>query len=255
MTNLFQTSVAIAALALTTACATTNDAADNRNIQLGTDGSYAVTDGNGNPVNDPDDPAAALAALLGAEMAKQNDLSDEEIWAEDAEGNKTHIQSGGICPKEWGSFEINRATIFNRQGTDVGCNYQSDVGAAFTFYYFKAAESAETHAQSAFDNVELRNPTGKPTELLFPMAFANHQVYGEQIKSTSSDGVDFNDGLYVVETDGWLVKMRVTYLTGRAATIEPMMQGMYIGAIDSVTPNGYSPKLDVQPGDEDKLGT
>lgn len=253
-TNL-RTVSALAAFAAMAACATIDDAASDRNVNLGLDGSYSVTDGNGNPVTDPDDPAAALAALLGAEMAKGNDLSDDEIWAIDADGNRNHIQSGGTCPKDWGSFQVNKATIFNRQGTDVGCNYQSEIGAAFTFYYFKAPESAQTHAEGAMDQIKLRNPKGKGTDLLFPIEFMNHQVYGDQISNTSSDGIAFNDGVYVVETNDWLVKLRVTYLTGRAATIEPMMQGMFLGAIESVTPDGYRPKLDAQPGDEDKVGT
>lgn len=254
MSKLTSSLIALSALALSGACATT-DASDDRNIALGMDGSVAVTDGDGNPITDPDDPTVALAQMLGQEMAKANALSEDEIWAIDADGNRNHIQSGGICPATWGAFEINQASIFNSQGTDVGCNYQSEVGAAFTFYYFKSSESAETHAEGAMEQVKLRNPKGKATDLLFPIQFMNHDVYGDQIVSTSSDGIELNDGLYVVETHDWLVKLRVTYLTGRAATIEPMMQTMLLGAVESVSPEGYTPKRNVQPGDEDKVGT
>ena len=254
MKKLFSVVASIGLFSFLTACSTTNPAGD-RNIIVGTDGTYKVTDGNGDPVTDPDDPAAALAAALSVEMAKQNSLSDEEIWAIDTDGNRTHIQSGGICPTSWGSFELVRPSIFKRDGSDVGCNYQSDIGASFTFYYFKAPETAQTHAESAFENVKLRVPTGKPSELLIPLQFASYEAFGEVIRSTDSAGYEYNDGLFVAETDGWLVKLRATYLTGRAAEIESVMQAMYLGAIESVTPEGYSPPLKDQPGDEDKLGT
>jgi len=231
--------VAIAAstLAFATGCATTDPAPAATTIQVGLDGSFVVVDEDGNPTDSPE--ANFLAAMLAQSMANSQTLPEEEIWAKDETGDFTHIQSGGICPEVWNTFELKKKSINQPDGSDVSCNYQ-DSQAAFTFYFFKNSQSALEHSKGVIELIKVRSPRAKPVEFVNPQ-FSKSQMYGLALKGPDSSGKDIRDAVLVTDNDGWQIKLRMTYYDEVAAAYEMRAQLMLLAQMDQINPQGYQP--------------
>lgn len=248
---------ATASALLLTACATSPDeAAGGSSIMMDLDGNFVVLDEDGNPSTDP--TALMLAQALSGAMAETSDtLEDDEILQSDADGNYTHIQSGGICPKTWGTFTRARTpTIFNANGMDVGCSFESEeLQSVFTFYFYKNSETIETEKAQLVSMIKTRVPTAKPVDDVFVMKRGGDKsIYDYAImESQNSNGIKVRDGVFLTDDSGWRLKLRVTYPSSRAVEMESLATLMLQGQMDQVNQYGLIPADRPQPGDEDKI--
>lgn len=212
------------------------------------DGSFAAIDQDGNEVDTPE--AQVLLGLLNGIGATQENLADDEIWATDASGNLTHIQSGGICPLEWREFSFSRSTIFKRDGSDVSCNFQNEeLQASFTFYFYRNSQSVEDDLAGVMDAIKLRVPTSTAVQPnVFPLADSTYSI--GMVEGTASNGLTRHDGALITKDSGWQIKLRVTYPAGRAFEMEPIAVTMLRAQLDQVNEDGFTPLRQDQPGDE-----
>lgn len=214
----------------------------------GPSGELIAIDQNGNEVDSPE--ALALLELVRAARGEGPSLNDNEIWHTDTEGNLTHIQSGGICPKAWGDFSRTGSPIFKQDGTDVGCNLQSEeLQASFTFYFYRNSQSTEEDLQGVMDTIKLRVPNSKEYQpTLFPLANGDYSI--GMIESAASNGISLHNGVLIAKDSGWQIKLRVTYPAGRAFEMEPIAVTMLTAQMDQVNEAGFTPIREEQPGDE-----
>jgi len=199
----------------------------------------------------------ALAKLLTERNAAAQTLTDEQIWAINADGNRTHIQSGGMCPLEWSQFTLNRPLIFNQNGLDVGCSYLSQsLQSSFTFYFYKSPVPVGDEIEEVMAGIEARVPGGKPVSdiVTTPTGVAPPYQVG-MIESTGSDGIQTRNGVFLTDTGGWRLKLRVTYPSARATEMEALAIYMLRGQMDQISPHGAVTTPVAQPGDEDKIST
>lgn len=237
----------LGALALILAgCASTPDPSGDVSMIIGTDGTYEIVDENGDPVENED--METLAQLLGQAMAETNqaaELADDEIWSVDSHGNLTHIQSGGICPYEWDEFTLIRPSIFRRDGSDVGCGYQSaSLNAIYTFYFYRNDEPLEQHLNGAVETIKSRAPTAKPADLHY-LGPGPHFYSGQVVETTVGEGTK-RDAVLIADDDGWRVKLRMTYPGQFAMEHEHLGAIMLQGQLDRVGHDsvGVQPEID-----------
>lgn len=199
------------------------------------DGSIIAVDENGNEVKDS--PEADL--LLGLVDALQpSPLEDHEIWSVDGDGNLTHIQSGGICPYEWGEFTLIKPTIFNRNGFDVGCNYQSvALEASYTFYFYVNSEPIEQELDGVVSAIQSRTPTAQAVDLNF-LGPAPRYYAGRALESSVDGGSVKRDSVLLMEKAGWRIKLRMTYEATDAIEREHLAAIMLKGQADRVGRDG-----------------
>ncbi len=214
------------------------------------DGSFIAVDEDGNDVSDAPE-SALLLALVDALNAPE--LTDEEIWSVDSQGNLTHIQSGGICPIEWGEFTLAKPSIFNRNGMNVGCNYQSALlQASFTFYMYVNQQDVDDELDEVLNTIKMRSPTAKEVDLhmIGPPPF----YYSGRGLETEIDGGEIKrDAILAANEAGWRIKLRMTYLATDAQEMEHLGAIMLRGKMDRVgrdsigslpTEESESPELD-----------
>lgn len=233
--------LSVGALALgfiVSGCATSPERSTETNIVLNEDGSFSVLDENGNPAED--ERLQRLGQLLSQAkqaVAEPEELSDDEIWSVDPEGNLTHIQSGGFCPYEWGEFTLIRPSIFKRDGSDVGCNFQStNLNASYTFYFYRNAEPIEQDLQGVVDAIKSRNPTAKEAGLNF--LGPEPRYYLGRVLETAIDGASVTrNAALIADEAGWRVKMRMTYNAQNALEREHLGAIMLRGQLDRIGHN------------------
>lgn len=195
------------------------------------DGSFKAVDEDGNEVADSPE-ADLMLGLLDA--LRGQDLADDKIWSVDADGNLTHIQSGGICPKEWGEFALVKPTIFQRNGMDVGCNFQSQsLNASFTFYFYRHLGPLEQELEGAVQGIKTRNPTAREVEL-DSIGAAQHPFIGRAFESSVDGGSVIRNSVLLTEKSGWKVKLRMTYEAEDAIEQEQLAALMLQGQIDRI---------------------
>lgn len=232
-TSILKASGAIALLTLVS-CATAPDPGPNQVLLIAPDGTVVAVDETGKPVDDA--ALSLLAEALSAEMTRSPDtpLEDHEIFSADAKGNLTHIQSGGICPFEWGDFTLREPTIFRRDGFDVSCNYSSaELEASYTFYIYKSAEDLSTGLEQAADAIRTRYPTAQRVDL--NMMGPPPHFYAGAAFETSIDGEPMQrDAVLVMDNDGWRIKLRMTYSPSAALARETLGATMMKGQADRV---------------------
>lgn len=235
---------------IVTGCASTPDPTDDRTLEIGEDGAYAVLDGDGNPVDDPELERLGQALAEGLAKTDPNrELSNDEIWSVDAAGNLTHIQSGGICPLRWGEFVLNKPTIFKRNGMDVGCNFQSEsLRSSFTFYFYTNSESPKQELDGVMSAIKSRNPNGRDVALNY--LGPEPQYVGAAIESVEDGAEATRDAILLTEDDGWRIKLRMTYPAEFAVEREHLAAIMLQGQIDRVNRNGMgaTPDEGSEPG-------
>lgn len=231
--------VAAAVLGLTlSACASAPEPEPNSvNLVVDEQGKIQSIEG-----GDPGFAKILEFALRGG--LSEDALSDDEIWRSEDDGNLRHIQSGGICPQNWGSFERTQNVIYDQNGSDVGCNYVSnDLYTDLTFYFYRNDEPLEQEFAGVMDIVKNRHPASKDS------ALPNINVPGSQAFSYLSDAIEFSNsngiklrsGALLTEREGWRVKMRVTYPADFAAQIETIAPTMLLGQFDRMDANGIAP--------------
>ncbi len=173
------------------------------------------------------------------EEMRDRELSNDEIWSLDAVGNLTHIQSGGICPLRWGEFVLTKPTVFNRNGLDVGCNFQSEtLNSSFTFYFYLNADTPEQELDSVMSTIKVRAPTGRDVELNFLGSEPNY--VGAAIQSEIEGGGSKRDAVLLAQDDGWRIKLRMTYPADAALEREHLAALMLQGQMDNVGRNGIA---------------
>lgn len=225
-----------ALLPLMSACSTTEKATDTPpHIVLEDDGSFSVTDKDGNPIDDP--RAESLSNALTLEMARSQTLEDDEIWAIDSDGNLTHIQSGGLCPLEWEQFTLSKPVIFQRNGLDVGCNFQSqELQASFTFYFYFNQENHALRAEleGASAAMKYRVPLAKSVDMQVPEN-PSQVMIGEAIEGQGEAQPAKRDAIVLTEENGWFVKLRMTYPAATAAALETLGSVMLLAQTEQIS--------------------
>lgn len=248
---------ATASALLLTACATSSDKEElGTQIVMDLDGNFVVLNEDGTPSTNPD--SLLIAQMLSGAMAKTSGaLENDEILQSDADGNYTHIQSGGICPKTWGTFTRARTpTIFNANGMDVGCSFESEeLQSVFTFYFYKNSETIEAEKAQLVSMIKTRVPTAKPVDDVFVMKRGGDEALYDYaiMESQNSNGIKVRDGVFLTDDSGWRLKLRVTYPSSRAVEMESLAALMLQGQMDQVNQYGLIPADRPQPGDEDKI--
>ncbi|MEO1323549.1 MAG: hypothetical protein AAFV59_11125 [Pseudomonadota bacterium] len=226
---------ALALSLISTGCASTSQSSSERNMILGEDGTFTIVDENGNAVEDEN--LELLGKLLSqgmAEAMEQQELKDDEIWAVDQDGNLTHIQSGGICPQAWGEFSLVKTSIFKRDGSDVGCNFQSaSLNASYTFYFYKNHEPIEQDLESVITAIQSRNPTAKETDLTYLIPEPRFYI-GRVIETVIDGGGVKRDASLIADEAGWRIKLRMTYGANNAVEHEQLGALMLQGQVDRV---------------------
>ncbi len=251
MIKLKNAASALAAGALLAGCQFAPKPETNTQLIMQPDGSFIVLNEDGTPSDD--EAANTVAALLGQEMKKRDqpkNLADNEIWVTDEKSNLTHIQSGGICPKTWGTFSLNKPTIFKYDGSDVSCSYLSQSpSASFTFYFYRNAASAEQATEEMALVFETVAPTGQLTDVT-KKVMADSIFYTRHSDHTGSDGVERREGVLIADEDGWQIKLRTTYPVSQSIDLEATAELMLKTQIFEVNETGFQPPLQIQPGDE-----
>lgn len=197
------------------------------------DGTLKAVDENGQEVD-----SLEANLMLGLLQALQGpSLADDEIWSVDAEGNLTHIQSGGMCPYEWGEFNLVKPTIFRQDGSDVSCNFQSStLNASYTFYFYRNAEPLDQELAGALNAIKTRSPTAQAAELNF-LGPEPHFYVGQVLETEIDDGGVQRDAVLITETAGWRIKLRMTYSANDAVDREHFGALMLQGQVDRVGNN------------------
>jgi len=203
------------------------------------------------------DDSRALAALLGMaqELNQPQDLSDEEIWRSDAEGNLTHIQSGLICPVTWGGYIRTRETIYNRNGEDVSCNYGEGHSTAVTYYAYRTAMSVEDELVGIMEQVvKARHPVHADAAILNASAPANGFNYvGDAISYSDANGQEMKSGLVLADVANWRLKVRITYPLENAEALEAFVGASLLGQWDNVRETQRSRPVETESPDEDTI--
>ncbi len=209
----------------------------------GPDGQLIAVDGNGNEVSSPE---AEMLLALTSGLQNGAELSDEEIWSTDTEGNITHIQSGGICPKTWGEFDRSQTTIYRRDGSDVGCNYMSvSLNSSFTFYVYQSSVSLAEELDIASGHIQNRKPTAKQVDVYRIPPSPTYVANG--FESTNSSGVKVRDSVLLEDDQGWRVKLRMTYPSEFAQERESLAGIMLQGQVDQVGRNSITTIKQIDP--------
>lgn len=221
--------------ALATGCATTTPSQTEDPsiiVVVGPNGELTAVDQDGNEVKD--DPMADLLLALSGSLQAQ-ELEDDEIWSVSAEGDLTHIQSGGICPLQWGEFTLNKPTIFKRDGSDVSCNYVSQsLDSAYTFYMYRNDEDITAELAGVMQVIQSRNPTAKSADFNIIGPKNDSYYVADTVESENASGVRTRDGVMLTESKGWRLKLRMTYPAEFAVEREHLAAIMLRGQMDEV---------------------
>ena len=156
-------------------------------------------------------------------------------WRVDVYGTQFHKSSGAACPREWRGFVRQRIVDFNEDGTDSGCNYQQkETGELVTVYVFTREHSVAVELGNAVEEMRLawdsdfRDASSLPSELPIDYEDAaflhSHHALGE-----------LKERVMVTRKQGWLVKLRATYLDEGTDAKERLQETMLADFLDSVT--------------------
>ena len=203
------------------------------------------------------DDTRELAALLGmaADLNQPQDLSDEEIWRSDADGNLTHIQSGLICPVTWGGYIRTNETIYNRNGEDVSCNYGDGNSTVVTYYAYRTAMSVEDELVGIMEQVvKARHPVYAEAAILNASASSNGFHYvGDAISYSDANGQEMKSGLVLADATGWRLKVRITYPLENAEKLEAFVGASLLGQWDGVRETQLSRPAETASPNEDTI--
>lgn len=211
--------------ATTGGCATAKKPESAIQIVMGADGKATVIIPEGASAED----AAMLMLMQSALDGTLDDtlgesdaepLTEEQIWAKDANGNLAHIQSSATCPAVWAGMQRTDVHIFRNDGTDVGCNYGAPNSATvMTFYVYATANDVTVadEARSALDTMKTRQPLAKETPYLGPTSHGQYQAL--TLAYDNADGSKMRTSVLVTRVGSWLLKIRLTCLAsdGRIA--------------------------------------
>jgi hypothetical protein len=222
------TIAAIAALAA--GCASQPRPENSINIIVGPDGKMTAVSSS----KDPDDRAMAAllsGALNGGSGSEQNqkELTDDQIWSRDGDGNVTHIQSGATCPAQWAGFTRNRLEVFIRDGMNVGCNYGLGTTSALTFYVYEGT-TLEDELESALDAMKTRQPLSRETPYHAPSVNGSYQA--RTLAYETASGTAMRTSVLIGKAGDWFLKMRLTCPAAEAARLEQTVGIALIGQSD-----------------------
>jgi hypothetical protein len=207
-----------AALVVLAGCQT--KPANEINVEVLPDGSYRVASSGS---SEEDQMLAALMqSVLNDELKDdaeaQEPLAEDEVWRADAAGNLTHIQSGGQCPLQRGEYTRGRTSIFQPDGTDVGCNYGSPNGAVLTFYVYQNTQALADELTETFETMKTRQPVS--TEAQFANQPASKAYLARTLAYEAADGAAMRTSVLLADGGAWRLKMRLTCKADDAQRIE-----------------------------------
>jgi hypothetical protein len=211
--------VALASLALVSACQSTPKEDNAMVIEIGEDGQMRVVSAGDSP---KDQAMALVLQSLMNDVVKEAEaaepLSDEEVWHKDAGGNLTHIQSGAQCPVKWGDYARGRVTTIAPDGTDVGCNYNSPDGKVQTLYIYKSDLSLADELTSTVETMKLRQPVSEEAHFGAPGAAKGYVA--QALAYTTASGERMRTSVLLTDGGEWRLKIRLTCPADGAQTAE-----------------------------------
>jgi hypothetical protein len=222
-------------LIVAAACASTPEENEGMTIYVDPETGQASVD------EDASDDAKLLADLMGQAMRGElkPDLPDEEIWAFDAKGNATHLQSGMICPVQWGDMSrAGEVTVFKQTGMDVGCNYTNGAGAIFTMYAYRNGMSVTDELDTLMtDVVRARTPVHEESSMFTAPGNPSRgfSYIGDAITYSDVNSRSMKTGVFLMNADVWRFKLRVTYLNEEAGQKEAFAGMVMMGQFDRMT--------------------
>ena len=230
---------AVVALVGVSACASSEPSGDLK-VYVDEDGNIISVDG--------ENPALAdIAALLGGAMNGESDakaLKEDDIWSADSSDNLQHIQSGGICPMNWGSFIRTNNVTYSNDGSNVGCGYESaELYTIVTFYFYKNPEPIKQEFKGVMDLIRTRNPVHQDSSFtnIFSNSVSGFSYLADAISYENSSGALIRSGALLSERDGWRIKMRITYPADYAPQIESIVTTMQLAQYDKISEDGITP--------------
>lgn len=138
----------------------------------------------------------------------------------DEAGNLRHLQSGVDCPLNWGEFTRVEQTVYQADGSDVGCNYVDDDQAVFTVYAYRSGLSLAEEVDAIMQQVRQRHPVSRPAEIGLASAF--DAFVADAIAFEAPGGRTFKSGVVLTEARGWRLKARITYPAEAALEVEQL---------------------------------
>lgn len=215
--------LAAASLALAAGCASAPKKDNALVIEVGEDGKMRVVSAG----NSADDQmlAALLQSALDGELGDEagdetapEALDEDEIWRADAADNLTHIQSGAQCPARWGDFARTRTSIFQTDGSDVGCNYEDAAGTVMTFYVYQSPENLAVEMDQTFEAMKTRQPVSSEAQFGGPVASKAYAA--RTLAYEAADRTRMRTSVLLTDGGGWRLKIRLTCRANDAARIE-----------------------------------
>jgi hypothetical protein len=205
---MFRKLIATALVVLAAGCQT--KPSNEITVGMGPDGSFLV--GSSDMSEDGRALAALLQSALNGEFDEETEapeaLDEDEIWRADAAGNLTHIQSGAQCPVRWGEYVRGRTSIFQPDGTDVGCNYENAAGTVMTFYVYRSPENLAVELDDTFETMKTRQPVS--SEAQFGSLPASKSYVARTLAYETADGTRMRTSVLLTDGGSWRLKIRLT---------------------------------------------
>lgn len=181
-------------------------------------------------------------------------LTEAEIWKSDSADNRTHIQSGLMCPVSWSGMPRNTINIFKQTGQDVGCSYTAN-GAIISYYAYRNSGTPAEEVQQVMDTVVTsRHPIYQPAEIkAFELLAPRGALAHDEISFQDTQGTEHISGVAICEIAGWRLKLRYTYPAADRERIEAFMGASLLGQQDSLLSAAKESITQNQPGSDDTI--
>lgn len=179
-------------------------------------------------------PVPALAVAGSSPPSGSDDLAKQRaeleargvpsyVWQIGSDGAATHRQTGLVCPAAVGSFVRVKPTTFDRRGLDVGCDYETELGASVTLYL------TQRHGQSVDDDLaKAQTELGQyhPDYTLLPAgpegALSDDAAWRRAMYDAHKGTT--HSGIWIRDLSGWTLEYRATYATGSTAEAVAVME-------------------------------
>ena len=160
----------------------------------------------------------------------------------------------GYVRPHGGALDRGEVRAYVPDGTNVGCNYEDALnGTIMTFYFYRNSQPIEEEFEEALELVKNRNPGSKTADVTSASieASKNFPYLAGGIEFKIATGQTIRSGLWMMEANGWRLKMRMTYADVNAAKIQDFGTLALRGQFDRIA-NAFvpQPNVDTSPGQD-----
>lgn len=156
------------------------------------------------------------------------------VWARDAHGGFTHLQSGLSCPAQTGKFRSQGVTAFDGAGFDVSCGYGYERGGVITLYLTRrSGESLDDHFLASKQQIEAVHRDAVAMESGSMPVVSNDLAWQAALFRLTGRNAD--SGVWVADYSGWTIKFRATYSREIADETVAAMKSLLAGTVAART--------------------